>query len=425
MNVFDQWNQDPDFVGLPGETKLGILSNYFNNKMVDDEFRSLPEETQGQIRSSFLEKEGARFRKPEPTLGRMGGALLEGVKDLPRNLWQAGRAVSESLLGEESPTSKYIAEVAQDPVMERDKEYDVSSGWLEDFARMMPQMAAQLVVAGATGGASAGSQLTAAAAKAAGKRAFLASTAFMIPQIAGGKYEELRNQGIEPGRAAIAGFADAIMQAPLEAIGISKFSKLWKPQKLLIQKIKDIGEVMGTEWLTEFLQAYPESATAIFGANPDKSTLEQAGMFIDQFWESTKQGAYEGTLTAPFALLGLGGGTVKGGAPPPVKRPLNLPKIAEDLKGGILPIERVMELRNRDGITRDDQDALDEIIVNHVAAQPLIRKAKAPEAVQEGIQAGPGEARSAAVAKLTEALTGKPWRHLVQAPFSEDLDAGK
>ena len=169
-----------------------------------------------------------------------------------------------------------------------DEDYIRSSGWkgwVEDFIRTAPQIGTQI---GATllGGPMAG-------------------IGVMGAQIAGGTIENLMEQGINPERALNAGVANALIQTPLEQIGVGKLTKLLKPQRVFLKKLKDIGEAAGVEWLTEFVQAYPDMIINTVAANPDLTRQEQYNEVIDQLWETTKQGAYEGTLTAPWAFLGL------------------------------------------------------------------------------------------------------------------------
>lgn len=133
-------------------------------------------------------------------------------------------------------------------------------------------------------------------------------------QIMGGTYKDLIDQGVPEDTAYFYSLANAALQAPLEQIPFRRMAELIKPQRELIERLRDIGVVAGSEWATEWLQAYPDSFINIFATNPDKGLLERAKMFTDQLWETTKQGAYEGAVAAPWALLGAGGANMAGRA---------------------------------------------------------------------------------------------------------------
>lgn len=318
ISQLQEWQSDPEFSALPYQEKRSIFENYFDRELSDDDFLSLPEEDQRQIRGNFLSEHGIED-KPELTLGRAGGALKEGVKDVARTTLQGAGALMQApekiargaaeriagLAGEpeesvrvglgslqpsiETQAGKAVQEAGRAESLVTAPEYEgESSGWMEDFVRSAPQMGTQIIATLAGGP--------------------LAGMGLMGLQITGGTYEQAIKAGADPDKALAWGVANAIVQAPLEQIGVSKISKLWAPQKNLIAKLKQIGEAFGTEWLTEFFQQFPDSFTNIFATNPDKATVQNLNTFADQFWQNVKEGAYQGTLTAPWALLGAGGG---------------------------------------------------------------------------------------------------------------------
>ncbi len=129
-------------------------------------------------------------------------------------------------------------------------------------------------------------------------------------QIMGGQYENLVSQGVDPKRAFASSFANAVMQVPLEQVGLEGALKFWKPQKVLIGKLKALGEAMGREAITEFIQEYPDAATTIFAENPDKSAVEKVETFFDQFAETTKRAAYSGAIGGTLGGIAAGGGLV-------------------------------------------------------------------------------------------------------------------
>lgn len=231
----------------------------------------------------------AKATPPEPSLERLGGQLTEGLKDIARTPYQAATGISQALLGKESPVTGFFKQGAEAPILKPEPEYAAKplgwQGWAEDFVRSAPQMGSQIVMSMAFGP--------------------IAGMGYMAAQIAGGDYENLIKQGVKPERAIVAGVADALMQAPLEQFGISKFTNLFKPRATVLKKVKDVFTALGSEWGTEFIQAFPESITNIWATNPDTTLLDKTSKFLDNALETAKQGAYEGTLTAPWALLGL------------------------------------------------------------------------------------------------------------------------
>jgi hypothetical protein len=148
--------------------------------------------------------------------------------------------------------------------------------YFEDIVQMAPQFGAQAVV-------------TMAGTPVAGG-------VFMFDQIAGSKYAELRQQGVEPERAYKASIASAAGQAPLEAIGIGKVFKAWKVGKPLTAKLKSMATAGATEFVTEWMQKYPDLAADVWAKTPGKTTSDRAKAFAKRFWQATKEGLYEGSV---------------------------------------------------------------------------------------------------------------------------------
>jgi hypothetical protein len=271
--------------------------------------------------------------KPDGMFGKIGAAgsrtgelLAEGTKDVARSVYGGRQAIAESAPGpatmesltpaergiygpiiSEATTKKgspltveeqeglvhsmrdmrvqdYVAGLEkkkQDPSLKADPS-KAPKGWLQDFVYMTPQMIS-MMGANVVGGPMAG----------------LGAIGL---QIAGGTRDRLIEQGVEPERASMAGVANAMLQAPMEQLGVGKIMKVWKPQKAILQKARDVAEAMGTEWFTEFAQAVgPETIVNAWAKDPDMEELKKLGTWLD----AAKQGAYEGTLTSPWALLGL------------------------------------------------------------------------------------------------------------------------
>lgn len=344
MNLEEIRKQYPQYNDLSdAQLANGLYEKHYSDMPFDDFAKRI-----GYERKPFSGAGGTFTEPPKLTPGRIGGAVKEGLKDVAKSSLNAigqidrvvleGMAKAERKLGfpERSDALSKFAKELPGGMMEESKkilapnpDYYESSGYIEDFARSAPQMGSQ-VVATLLGGPFAGMGL-------------------MGLQIAGGTYENLKAQGVDDDRALAAGVANAIMQAPLEQIGVGKITSLFKVNKAIIQKLKGIAEAAGTEWLTEFTQAYPELLANVWAKNPDAKMSEQWNKVLDGVWEATKQGAYEGTLTAPWALLGLAGGktmpalTVEGtqeipGQPtpkPPAYTPEQRAGVLEQIKAGI------------------------------------------------------------------------------------------
>jgi hypothetical protein len=173
-----------------------------------------------------------------------------------------------------------------------DPEYLQSSGWIEDFVKMGPQIGAQILATLATGG--------------------VGGAAVMFAQISGNKTESLMKQGVDFKTAATAGIWDAALQTPLEQIGISKLTKFMKTRNNLVAKMKEAVRLYGTEVLTEYAQAYPDAATEIWGKNPDASKMEMVGEFLDRINdpEFHKQGLKEGMIAGAWSMVAGGAAQV-------------------------------------------------------------------------------------------------------------------
>jgi len=172
-----------------------------------------------------------------------------------------------------------------------DPEYANSAGFWEDVLRMGPQLGGQLLVGLATG--------------------FTGSAVFMGLHIAGSTIEQLKAEGVDSDRAFFAGLANAMFQAPLEALALGKFTKFIKTKMALGTSLKKIMGATTTEWGTEFFQAHPEVLAEIWGKGENKSGLDMWKEYTDRFGATLQQGAYEGLVASVFPF---GGGSVKLGS---------------------------------------------------------------------------------------------------------------
>lgn len=220
---------------------------------------------------------------------RLGSAWDEGLAGMRNSARGAAIMVPEAL----GVSSEYVAErrkehkadLASRPVPLQSEGMEK---YLHDFVRTAPQMTTQIGVTALTGG--------------------IGGTLYMGSQIAGGKYMELTEEKVTPERALVAALMDAGLQAPLEMLGLSKFMQIFKTSgagNIIKAGITSIG----TEWLTEWLQKYPEEATKIWGEAvvKNRTMAESVSYFFDHFWEITKEGMYEGLIAAPWGGLGMGG----------------------------------------------------------------------------------------------------------------------
>jgi hypothetical protein len=174
-----------------------------------------------------------------------------------------------------------------DRIATPDAKYLEGAGFWESVVRLGPQIGVQAGLALTTGPAW--------------------SAAFMGNQIFGSTYENARAKGASHERSVGAGLMNTALQTPMEYIGIGKFTKFVKTRGPLAQKFKDLIQTMGTEWFTEFAQAYPEQVANVYAENPDLNMLEATWESVntaEKLMATAKQGAEEGLIVLPWTLLG-------------------------------------------------------------------------------------------------------------------------
>ncbi len=225
----------------------------------------------------------------------MGRQLVHGAADFNRSLLGTAQGLSDNLFGAGSVPSKALKS-AQDWVKwARPEEVkgDTFLGQLGyDFVRSVPQQAGNIMAA-----------LSNPAA----------ALSLMGVQIAGGSYAELRDQGVSPQRALISGLANATMQAPLEKIGLDRFMGIFTSANFRDTVVRTLG-AMGSEFVTEYLQKYPELVTNLWGLAEKQGTdpADQIAWFgrtlfdADTLAQANREGLYEGLIGAMWG--GLGGG---------------------------------------------------------------------------------------------------------------------
>lgn len=157
-------------------------------------------------------------------------------------------------------------------------------GYAQDVVRQIPQLGTQILATVGTGG--------------------LGGASFMGSQIAGGQYLDLRERGVEADRAFKAGLANAALQAPLEQVGLGRFMNIFKATGGRAIA-KSVLEGTATEALTEYLQAYPESATELWALlQKDEGAREWLDRFVAALPETHREGLYSAAVAAPFGVLG-------------------------------------------------------------------------------------------------------------------------
>lgn len=225
----------------------------------------------------------------------MGRHLVHGAADFNRStIIGPLQALSDNIFGAGSETSKALKS-AQDWVKwARPEEVkgDTFLGQLGyDFVRSIPQQAGNIMAA-----------LSNPAA----------ALSLMGIQIAGGSYADLRDQGVSPQRALISSLANATMQAPLEKIGLDRFMGIFKSANFRDTVVRTLGS-MGSEFLTEYVQKYPELATNLWAlAEKQGDAYEQIQWFgrtlldAETLARANREGLYEGLIGAMWG--GLGGG---------------------------------------------------------------------------------------------------------------------
>jgi hypothetical protein len=312
---------------------------------------------------------------PELTVPRLGGAALEGAKDVARETLGVPQMIRD--FAQKHPVAEKIAEAlpvvgymvqatrragqllettgAEKPVMEALKtapEYaGESSGFVEDVVRNIPQIAETFATGLGVGGivrkhitnqltkaaAQKGAALTLSEAqdvaekigfKALTKAAEAGGGAAMFHQIAGGDYQRFKEQGVDPDRAMVAALFDASVQTPMESWGIGKVLKAWRPGRPIGQKVVDFLGAVGSQWAQEFMQQFPQDFAEIWAGEPSESNWKALGKFVENIPQTVKEGAYAGLVVAPFAALGAAGGFARRGTAETASTPTSTPKPA-------------------------------------------------------------------------------------------------
>lgn len=225
----------------------------------------------------------------------MGRSLVHGAADFNRLLLGGAQALSDNLFGVGSAPSRMLASAQEWVKWARPEEVraDTRIGQLGyDFIRSAPQQLGNIMAAAANPAV---------------------ALSLMGVQLGGGSYAELREQGVTPQRALVSGLANAVMQAPLEKLSLDRFMGIFNSASFRDTIGRTLG-AMGSEFVTEYLQKYPELVTNLWGLAEKQGTdpADQIAWFgrtlfdADTLAQANREGLYEGLIGAMWG--GLGGG---------------------------------------------------------------------------------------------------------------------
>lgn len=225
----------------------------------------------------------------------MGRSLVHGAADFNRSLLGGAQALSDNLFGAGSAPSRMLASAQEWVKWARPEEVraDTRIGQLGyDFIRSAPQQLGNIMAAAANPAV---------------------ALSLMGVQLGGGSYAELREQGVTPQRALVSGLANAVMQAPLEKLSLDRFMGIFNSASFRDTIGRTLG-AMGSEFVTEYLQKYPELVTNLWGL-AEKQGTDPADQIVwfgrtlfdaDTLAQANREGLYEGLIGAMWG--GLGGG---------------------------------------------------------------------------------------------------------------------
>ena len=225
----------------------------------------------------------------------MSRSLIHGAADFNRSLLGGAQALSDNLFGVGSAPSRMLASAQEWVKWARPEEVraDTRIGQLGyDFIRSAPQQLGNIMAAAANPAV---------------------ALSLMGVQLGGGSYAELREQGVTPQRALVPGLANAVMQAPLGKLSLDRFMGIFNSASFRDTIGRTLG-AMGSEFVTEYLQKYPELVTNLWGLAEKQGSdpADQIAWFgrtlfdADTLAQANREGLYEGLIGAMWG--GLGGG---------------------------------------------------------------------------------------------------------------------
>ena len=225
-------------------------------------------------------------------MGRGIGNTLSGLgfaeEDMAQRLPNADRYPPTAVESQVAPKIQQVGDaIAGLGMLQQNPDYEQSSGFAEDLAGGVSQLGTQILTS-VIGGPVAGMGM-------------------MGSYIAGSQIEDLLKKGVDRKTAVSYGLLNALIQTPMEQIGVGKVTKAWKPQQTLLKRIKASLESGVTEGITEYAQEYPDSFTSIFAENADQKDIDKWNKFLDELPETHERAKHA-------ALIGATLGSVAGGA---------------------------------------------------------------------------------------------------------------
>ena len=243
----------------------------------------------------FIEEQKTAQQEAAETRG-FGTAMLNGVKGSVRGLLGAAKALVDSNIAEherEDPNYRPYGDFSGtlqtgiDYLQREEVKADSAAGQLVyDLTEGAVQLAMQAAVTAATGGT--------------------AGAVYMGANIAGDQYIELRKEGVDAERAALAGLMNAPFQAALEKIGMGKIMAKLPAGSGLKKKLGEVLKASLEEGVTEGLQELPEQVTNIWAKDKNATAESMAAKWGENWEQNVKEAGYS-------ALLGgILGGSAKG-----------------------------------------------------------------------------------------------------------------
>lgn len=243
----------------------------------------------------FIEEQKTAQQEAAETRG-FGTAMLNGVKGSVRGLLGAAKALVDSNIAEherEDPNYRPYGDFSGtlqtgiDYLQREEVKADSAAGQLVyDLTEGAVQYAMQAAVTAATGGT--------------------AGAVYMGANIAGDQYLELRKEGVDAERAALAGLMNAPFQAALEKIGMGKIMAKLPAGSGLKKKLGEVLKASLEEGITEGLQELPEQFTNIWAKDKNATAGSMAAKWGENWEQNVKEAGYS-------ALLGgILGGSAKG-----------------------------------------------------------------------------------------------------------------
>lgn len=287
----------------------------------------------------------------------MGRSLVHGAADFNRSLLGGAQALSDNLFGVGSAPSRMLASAQEWVKWARPEEVraDTRIGQLGyDFIRSAPQQLGNIMAAAANPAV---------------------ALSLMGVQLGGGSYAELREQGVSPQGSLVSSLANATMQLPMEKIGLDRFMGIFNSASFRDTIGRTLG-AMGSEFVTEYLQKYPELVTNLWGLAERQGIdpVDRIAWFgrtlfdADTLAQANREALYEGLIGAMWG--GLGGG-VRSLAVRNLER-----QRAEDFARQNIELHRVVEASQTKQIAQDYmEDALDN--ASDVLAQSVYIPAQA------------------------------------------------